>query len=296
MTARDHTFGGTWPYEPRWLEVEPGLHVHYVDEGPRDGDVLLFLHGVPTWSYLYRRFIAATVDAGYRAIAYDQIGFGRSDKPASQNEYSVARHVRHLAAITTKLELGAVTLVMHDWGGPISLAWAVDNVEKVRRLVLFNTFAGWVPPGTPVHPAYVPLRAAVVGDVLTRGLNVFTRAGLFRLSNLDENAKNAYRKPHPNWRSRGALAKAPRMVPWDEGNPTQAVGQHVVDNLGKLGAKPKLFLWGMKDPVLRPEVLRDLHRRLGQAEVRELRDARHFVQEDEPERSIAYLLDFLRRT
>ena len=87
-SGQDFTFGGTWPFEPHWLETD-GVHIHYVDEGPRDGEPVVMLHGVPTWSYLYRRFIPALASAGYRAIAYDQLGFGRSDKPLSTEEYSI---------------------------------------------------------------------------------------------------------------------------------------------------------------------------------------------------------------
>ena len=296
MAARDYTFNGTWPYEPRWFEPEPGVHLHYVDEGPRDGEVVLMLHGEPTWSYLYRRFIAALSDAGYRAVAYDQLGFGRSDKPWRQSAYELERHIAHLDALVRELDLRYITLVVHDWGGPLGLGWAVDNVGKIKRLVLMNTFAGYVPPGTPVHPVYRAVRAPLVGQVLMRGFNLFTERGLFRLSNLTEDEKAAYRAPHPSWKTRGAVAKAPRMIPWDDGNPTKPVGERTWSELGRLGGKPKIIFWGMKDPILRPSALEFLHKRLGQAEVRKLRTARHFVQEDAPDEILPRLLDFLERT
>jgi pimeloyl-ACP methyl ester carboxylesterase len=138
----DFSFGGTWPFEPRFLEVEPGMRLHYVDEGPRDGDPVLMLHGEPTWAYLYRRFVPPLVGAGYRAIAYDQLGFGRSDKPFRQCEYTLARHIRHLDVLVRELDLARITLVVHDWGGPTGLGWAVDNADRVARLVVFNTFTG----------------------------------------------------------------------------------------------------------------------------------------------------------
>jgi pimeloyl-ACP methyl ester carboxylesterase len=292
-STQDFTFGGTWPFEPRWLETD-GVHIHYVDEGPRDGEPVVMLHGVPTWSYLYRRFIPALASAGYRAIAYDQLGFGRSDKPLSTEEYSIERWVHHLDALVFGLGLDRVTLVMHDWGGPVALRWAVDNAERVKRLVLFNTHTGAVDEGAPPAP-YALLRAPLLGDVLTRGVNAFGLALLYA-SNLDANAKAAYAKPHSNWRSRSVLAKAPRLLPFDEGNPSRAVVDYTVAEIGRLYAKPKLFLWGMKDPVLRPSILRNLRDLLGQADVRELETASHFVHEDEPERSIEYLLTFLERT
>ena len=272
------------------------MRLHYVDEGPRGGEVVLMLHGLPTWSYLYRRFIAALAGAGFRALAYDQLGFGRSDKPWRQSEYSLGRHIAHLRAFVDLLELDDVTLVVHDWGGPIGFGWAVDHSERVKRLVVLNTFAGYVPEGTPMHPVYRAVRTPLLGQVLMRGLNLFTERGLFRLSNLTEEEKRAYRAPHPGWRTRGAVAKAPRMIPWDAGNPTKPVGEHIWAELGRLEDRPKLICWGMKDPILGPAALDFLHSRLGPAEVRRLATARHFVQEDAPDEILPDLVDFLART
>jgi pimeloyl-ACP methyl ester carboxylesterase len=293
LATHDFTFGGTWPFEPRWLETD-GVHIHYVDEGPRDAEPVVMLHGVPTWSYLYRRFIRPLAAAGFRAIAYDQLGFGRSDKPESPDDYSIERWAYHLEALVETLGLDRVTLVMHDWGGPVALRWAVDNAERVKRLVLFNTHTGAVDEGA-APPAYALLRAPVLGDVLTRGVNAFGLALLYA-SNLDANAKAAYAKPHSGWRSRSALAAAPRLLPFDEGNPSRPVVERTIAGLDRLYAKPKLFLWGMRDPVLRPSILGNLRRQLGQADVRELERASHFVQEDAPEESIRHLLAFLERT
>jgi pimeloyl-ACP methyl ester carboxylesterase len=287
------TFGGTWPFEPRWLETD-GVHIHYVDEGPRDGEPVVMLHGVPTWSYLYRRFIPPLATAGYRAIAYDQLGFGRSDKPEATDEYSIERWAHHLDSLVFTLSLDRITLVMHDWGGPVALRWAVDNAERVKRLVLFNTHTGAVDEGAPPVP-YALVRAPLLGDVLTRGVNAFGLALLY-MSNLDANAKAAYAKPHQSWRSRSALVQAPRLLPFDEGNPSREVVQRTVEGLDRLYAKPKLFLWGMKDPLLGPSILRNLRIQLGQAEVRELGEASHLVQEDAPEEALEYLLRFLERT
>jgi len=272
------------------------VRLHYVDEGPRDSEVVLMLHGEPTWSYLYRRLIGTLAEAGYRAVAYDQLGFGRSDKPWRQSEYELERHIRHLDTVVRELRLDAITLVVHDWGGAVGLGWAVDNVEKIKRLVLFNTFAGYVPDGAPMHRVYRAVRAPVLGAVLMRGFNLFTERGLFRLSNLTDDEKRAYRTPHPSWKTRGAVAKAPRMIPWDERNPSKPGGERTWNELGRLGGKPKLFLWGMKDPILGERALDSLHRRLEQAEVRKLATARHFVQEDAHEELAPHLLDFLERT
>lgn len=128
-----------FPFEPHhhtWQD----LRMHYVDEGPRDGPVMLLLHGMPTWAYLYRDMIPLLVDAGYRCIAPDHMGFGRSDKPTDIHWYTIARHTEILTSLITNLDLQRITLVCQDWGGPIGLAQAVTMPERFARLVIMNTW------------------------------------------------------------------------------------------------------------------------------------------------------------
>ena len=114
------------------------LRMHYVDEGPSDGPVMLLLHGMPTWSYLYRDFIPALTEAGYRCIAPDHMGFGRSDKPTDIHWYTIARHTEILTTLITSLDLKDITLVCQDWGGPTGLAQAATMPERFSRLVIMN--------------------------------------------------------------------------------------------------------------------------------------------------------------
>ena len=128
-----------FPYEPHyhgWQE----LRVHYVDEGPRDGPVMLLLHGMPTWAYLYRDMIPPLVAAGYRCIAPDHVGFGRSDKPTDIHWYTIARHTEILTSLIAALDLTRVTVVCQDWGGPIGLAQAAMMPERFEHLVIMNTW------------------------------------------------------------------------------------------------------------------------------------------------------------
>jgi haloalkane dehalogenase len=149
-------------FEPNYHTWQD-MRMHYLDEGPADGPVMLLLHGMPTWSYLYRDMIPALVDAGYRCIAPDHLGFGRSDKPTDIHWYTIARHTEVLTSLITSLDLQDVTLVCQDWGGPIGLAQAATMPERFSRLIIMNTWlhhpeyeysegitrwnAGWQPGG-----------------------------------------------------------------------------------------------------------------------------------------------------
>src|ERR671915_2143515 len=182
----DWTFEGSWPYDPRWFESADG-RMHYVDEGPRDGRPVVMLHGNPTWAYLYRNFIPALVEAGYRAIVPDHLGFGRSDKPDRPDLYRIRRHAERLEALLESLDLSDAVVVPQDWGGPIGLYWATRHHECVDGLFILNTFAhGWkpeaLPPGKDKVPLPLPLHlfgTPGVGEVLVKGLDAFKRGFLF---------------------------------------------------------------------------------------------------------------------
>jgi len=133
----DGGFAGTFPFEPRYLSAGD-VRLHYVDEGPPDAAPLLFVHGNPTWSYLWRRQIAA-LSPEHRCIAFDHMGFGRSDKPPRLSAYSLERHVENALALIDELDLRDVTLIAHDWGGPIGLGALLERRERLRAAVLMNT-------------------------------------------------------------------------------------------------------------------------------------------------------------
>lgn len=128
-----------FPFEPHYFDVG-GLRMHYVDEGPADAPVALMVHGMPTWSYLYRHIIVAMRDAGYRCIAPDHIGFGRSDKVTDPDWYDIARHTANLTALVESLDLRDITVFCQDWGGPIGLAQVVAMPDRFSRLVIMNTW------------------------------------------------------------------------------------------------------------------------------------------------------------
>ncbi len=128
-----------FPYAPNFHGWQD-LRMHYLDEGPKDGPVMLLLHGMPTWSFLYRDMIPPLVAAGYRCIAPDHMGFGRSDKPTDLHWYTIARHTEILTSLIVELDLQRITLVCQDWGGPTGLAQAATMPERFDRLVIMNTW------------------------------------------------------------------------------------------------------------------------------------------------------------
>ena len=133
-----------FPFAPHYLEVPSGdggqLRIHYLDEGPREGEIVLLLHGEPSWSYLYRKMIPGLVRAGLRAVAPDLVGFGRSDKPAERGDYTYQRHVDWMTSFITGLDLRGVTLFGQDWGGALGMDRARRHPERARGLALVETF------------------------------------------------------------------------------------------------------------------------------------------------------------
>ncbi len=145
LRTPDERFAGLvdYPFEPSYVSVRAEgldpLRMHYVDTGPRDGPVVLLLHGQPTWSYLYRKVIAVLARRGFRTLAPDNIGFGRSDKPTERTQYTYRRHVDWMTSLVAGLDLREITLVVQDWGGPIGLSTLAAMPERFARVVASNT-------------------------------------------------------------------------------------------------------------------------------------------------------------
>jgi haloalkane dehalogenase len=292
------TFAGTWPFEPRYLETDEG-RLHYVDEGPREGRPVVMLHGNPAWSYLYRRFIPALTAAGHRAIAVDLLGFGRSDKPADRDAYAIDRHVAGLEQLLGSLDLRDACLVVHDWGGPIGLPWAARNPDRVSRLMILNTFAPRLPGPMGKGATLRMLRTPVVGEMIATvraGLteDFLFKAGVVQRDRLDDDAKRAYRAPHPDRASRAGVIAFPRQVPLSDDTPVARLTRETARVLERdFRGRPARICWGMRD-VLFGEAVLDLWRQmLPDAPVTRIDDAGHFVQEDAHERVIPDLLELL---
>ena len=296
-TPVDWTFGGTWPHPPRWFDHADG-RMHYVDVGPPDAPPVVMVHGNPTWGYLWRHFIDAVVEAGYRAVVPDHLGFGRSDKPDDAALYGVPRHAERLDALLESLDLRDATVAVQDWGGPIGLAWAAAHPERVRALGVLNTFCHRPPDDVPLPLPLRLFRTPGVGELMVKGGNAFTRLFLFgegTVRDLGAQAKAAYLAPHPTWASRTAPLVFPREIP---AGPTGRVAEWVAGVHDRLVPafrdKPVMIAWPMRDTAFTPGMLTDLWLPdFPEAEVHRIEDAGHYIQEDAHEVVVPLLLRFL---
>lgn len=240
----DERFGDLpgFAYAPRYVEVFDKrlgpLRMHYVDEGPRSGELVLLLHGQPTWSYLWRHVIAGLVAAGRRVVACDHVGFGRSDKPTERTAYSFAGHVRHLAAFVEQLELNEITLVAQDWGGPIGLSVLAGAPERFARVVVANTIlhtveaelAGrlaWADHG--IDGGRVVLQEAlvdyVVGTQRAHELRPSAFVDAATASVLAPEVLAAYDAPFPDEDHLAGVRQFPLLVPLTRNDPGAALGR-----------------------------------------------------------------------
>lgn len=200
-----------WPYAPRYLNVTDAdgaaMRLHYVDEGPRDGAVVLLMHGEPSWAYLYRHIIAGLVARGHRVIAPDLIGFGRSDKPAAQADYTYERHVAWMSQWLTALDLTEVRLFCQDWGGLIGLRLVAAHPERFAGVVVANT---GLPAGSGLSEGFEAWRSfsqrvpeLPVGSIVNGG----------SLRNLSDAEVAAYDAPFPDESYKSGARIFPTLVP-----------------------------------------------------------------------------------
>lgn len=288
LRTSDDAFNGLpdYPFTPHYAEWE-GIRVHYVDEGT--GPPVVLFHGEPTWSFLYRKVIPPLVEAGYRCIAPDYVGCGRSDKPVDDTFYSYDMHVASMTALLGTLGLENATVVGQDWGGPIGLRWAVENPDVVTRLVILNTglFTG---RGT-MPEAWMQFRDWVAR---TPDLPVGFLMARSAVQPWSEDVLAGYAAPFPSVDYKAAIRTFPMLVPLSPQDPAAAPMLHVRNALREWEA-PAYVLFSTEDPVFSPRTgqrLADLIPGAGPLDT--VDGAGHFLQEDRGEevgRRIAGWLD-----
>ncbi|MGQ0634943.1 MAG: alpha/beta fold hydrolase [Planctomycetaceae bacterium] len=284
-------FEAEFPFESKFFDLG-GLRYHYVDEGR--GEVLLCVHGNPTWSFAWRNAIKA-LSGRYRVIAVDHIGCGFSDKP-QQYDYRLQTHAENLSRFVGGLELRNVTLLAHDWGGAIGLTVATSMPERFARFVLFNTAA--------FRSQRMPWRIAVCrwplfGPLGVRGLNLFARAALSmavcRKERLTPAIRAGYLAPYGSWAERIAILRFVQDIPLDATHPSYEALCALEARLPLLAGRPMLFVWGLRDWCFTPEFLDEFLQRFPQAEALRLPEAGHYVLEDAHELALPRIAEFLER-
>ncbi|NIL98382.1 MAG: alpha/beta fold hydrolase [Planctomycetales bacterium] len=280
-----------YPFESRWFSVD-GYRCHYLDEG--SGQPLLMVHGNPTWSFYWRDLVLALRDR-YRVIVPDHIGCGWSDKPI-RYPYHLGQHTQNLQRLVQHLDLRQVTLLAHDWGGPIGLGAAVAEKDRYARFVLFNT--GAYPP--PYFPWRIRIcRTPLLGRLAVQGLNLFARAALSMAVRHHERMEppvcQGLLAPYDCWAHRTAIYRFVKDIPASRRHPTYAVLADLEAQLHQLADRPMMFVWGMRDWCFRPECLDRFLEIFPEAEVHRLDDAGHYVVQDAHERIVPLVGDFLER-
>jgi haloalkane dehalogenase len=263
------------PFTPHYVDVD-GLRVHYVDEGPPDGPVVLLLHGEPTWSYLYRTMIPPLVAAGCRTVAPDLVGFGRSDKPVADAAHTYAAHVGWIGAVVTSLGLRDITLVCQDWGGLIGLRVLADQPESFAAVVAANT---GLPTGDHGMPdVWWRFRNWVAAaDELPIGFLV--NAGC--VTDLSPEVQAAYDAPFPDESYKAGPRALPQLVPTSPDDPATLANRAAWELLAQW-RKPFVCAFSDGDPITRDmaPVFRKLVPGTQGLEHPTIADAGHFLQED----------------
>ena len=278
LRTPDERFVGLpdWPYEPRYLEHLPGyegLRLAYVDEGPRDGPVVLCLHGQPTWSFLYRKMIPVFVEAGHRVLAPDWFGFGRSDKPREDAVYTWDFHHGMMTAFVDALKLERVTLACQDWGGVLGLTLPVSHPQLIERLLIMNTALA-----VGVHPG----KGFMQWLEFVKDNPDFDVSGLMRrgIPGVSEEVAAAYGAPFPGVEYKAGVRRFPLIVPVTPDMPGASLSREASGFWSKRWSGPTFMAIGKQDPVLGPPVMNMVRKVIrGCPEPLVLEDQGHFVQE-----------------
>ncbi len=284
-----------FPFTSQRLDLD-GVGLHYVDEGA--GPPVILLHGNPTWSFFYRDLIAA-LKPNHRTIAPDHVGCGRSDKPSMRHyPYTLARRVEDITKLIDTLEpTGRVSLVVHDWGGMIGMAWATRNPERVDRIVAMNTAAFRLPKGKSLPWSLRLGRNPVLGPLLIRGLNLFCRGAAKHCvvrRPLSNEVREQFLAPYGTWADRIAVDRFVRTIPLSSRDEGYDIVEQTEKGLSRLADRRVLLCWGVKDFIFDGDYLAEWRRWFPDAEVHAIADAGHYLLEDAGEELIPHIVRFLQ--
>jgi len=311
MIPANENFNGTFPFKPHFSEAA-GFKMHYVDEGK--GDVIICLHGEPTWGYLYRNFIPKLART-HRVIVPDHMGFGKSETP-DDKEYVFKTHVENLMAFTDDLGLGDITFIVQDWGGPIAGNFALQKPDLVKRFCLMNTMLGFsgaikndakseIQPPKLIDSAWFQWVMSsyksgkyyeVLNNLGDNVLSLMKKLGFENSEAVDDTWISAYSMPFTSLEETKAAIEFPLDVALDR------VSAYVMEglkmgHLEKVRSKPAMLAEGMKDKAMPPAlVISDFKRLFPDGPVIEIENAGHFCQEDAPDTLVALIQMFIQMT
>ena len=302
MINSTETFKGTWPFTPHFYNGN-GFAQHFIDEGPRNAEPIICLHGEPTWGYIYRKFIPQLSEK-YRVIVPDMMGFGKSETPQDK-EYTLKTHVENLSGLIEHLNLNNITFVGQDWGGPITGAYSIRNLERVKSFVLINTLFGYSREERPkdLTPWFKWIKKhyeahtldGILGELGSTILSVMKIPNFTNNNIIDDNWIEAYSSQFPDRESCiGAInfpldALLNRIIPF-------IVEGFKEGNLKNLCSKPAILAYGMQDKAIDPDyAIRDFKALFPSSIVTEIPNAGHYSQEDEPQLLIDLIKKFMNK-
>jgi haloalkane dehalogenase len=301
MISADETFEGTWPFAPKYFNGN-GFQQHYVDEGSKTAETIICLHGEPTWGYIYRNFIPQLSDK-YRIVVPDMMGFGKSETPQNK-EYTLKTHVENLDNLIKYLDLKNITFVGQDWGGPITGAYAIRNLDRVKGFILINTLFGYSKEERPktLTPWFKWIKKhyeagtlnGILGELSSTFLSVMKIPNFTNNKIIDDNWLNAYSSQFPDRAScLGAInfpldALLNRIVPF-------IVEGFKEGDFRGLCSKPAILAYGMQDKAIDPDyAIRDFKALFPESKVTKIQNAGHYSQEDEPQILIDLIKKFMK--
>lgn len=294
-----------YPFTPRTFEVRPGIAMSWLDEGPRDGDVVVMLHGNPSWSYYWRHLVLGLRDR-YRCIMPDHVGMGLSDKPDDgatahpRYDYTLQSRIEDLEALLRHAgvdDATPVTLAVHDWGGMIGFGWALSHMAQVKRLVILNT-AAFPMPAAKRFPRRLALgRDSRIGGWLIRRFNLFARgaARFGTTRRLPRAVREAYAGVYDGWANAISTLRFMQDIPLHEGDRAWPLLVAAGERLPGYADRPAFIGWGLRDFVFDRHCLDAFRAALPRADVQAFDDAGHYVLEDKHEVLVPAIRAFLDR-
>jgi pimeloyl-ACP methyl ester carboxylesterase len=299
VVPHEQPWGAQYPFSSHWLGLprSAGGHqwLHFIDEGPRDAPVIVFLHGNPTWSWYWRHLVVA-LRGRYRCIAVDHLGMGLSDRPQRDDSYRLAGHVDRVQVLLAALRIERYCLVGHDWGGCIAAGVATRAPARVDGIVWMNTAAF---RSTFIPWSIAACRIPGFGALAVRGLNAFAGVATLRATKKHERMRGAVRQgylaPYGNWHDRIATHRFVLDIPRDASHPSWSELVAIEQGLPALKDKPIALFWGDADFCFTPAFRARFGHEFPSADVHAWGDCGHYVVEDAHERIVPLVQEFFAR-